>query len=78
MPDKRSHRALRMIVWFSRGIGWIVIALALLNIPQIGALTRLAGGFRLLSSVALGLLGIAWVVGLELFLRFWDRYLARN
>lgn len=72
MPDKQKHRAFRLIVWGGRASGWILIALA------IGALTRWAGGFRLLISVALGVLGIAWVVGLELFLRFFDRYLSRN
>ena len=33
---------------------------------------------KLLSSLALGLLGIAWIVGLELFLRFFDKFLSRN
>lgn len=74
MPDKQQHRALRMIVWVSRAIGWILIALAILNLPQI----QLAGGLRLLMSVALGVLGVAWVVGLELFLCFFDKYLLRN
>jgi hypothetical protein len=55
-----------------------LIALAILNVPQIAALTGLAGRFRVLMSVGLGVLGIAWVVGLELFLRFFDRYLSRN
>ena len=55
-------------------MGWILIAFAILNLPQI----QLVDGFRLLSSVALGVVGIAWVVGLELFLHFFDRYLSRN
>jgi len=75
MRYKQQHRALRGVVYFARAIGWILIALAILSVPQISALTGLPNGFRLLSSVVLGLMGIAWVVGLELFLRFFDRYL---
>jgi len=39
---------------------------------------RVAAGFGLLSSIMLGLAGIAWLVGVKLFLRFFDRYLSRN
>ena len=78
MQDKQQHRALRGIVYVARAIGWVLIALAILSVLQIGPLNRLAGGFRVASSVALGLLGIVWVVGLDLFLRFFDRYLSRD
>jgi hypothetical protein len=78
MRGRQNHRALRKIVWGSRALGWILVALAILNIPQIGAMTRLGGGFRLVSSVALVLLGIAWLAVLELFLHFFDRYLSNN
>lgn len=44
----REHRALRRIVWVGRATGWVLIALAILNVPQIGALTGLAGGFRVI------------------------------
>jgi len=78
MPNRQPHRALRTIVWVGRAAGWALIALAIFNILQIGSLTRLAGGFRMLTSVALGAVGLVWVIGLELFLRFFDRYLSRN
>jgi len=51
-----------------------LIALAILSLPQI----QMNGAFRLVSSVAVGFLGIACVFGFELFLRFFDRYLSRN
>jgi hypothetical protein len=38
----------------------------------------MGGGVTLLASLALALLGVVWVIGLELFLRFFDRYLSRN
>ena len=78
MRAKRNQRALRRIVWASRAIGWVVIGLAVLNVPQIGALTGIGASFRALSSVALVLVGITIIIGVELFLRFFDRYLSRN
>jgi len=63
----------------ARVFGWILIALAILGLPQMRFLIgRLAADFGLLSSIALGLAGIAWLVGVKLFLRFFDRYLSRN
>jgi hypothetical protein len=63
----------------ARVFGWILIALAILGLPQMRFLIgRLAAGFGLLSSIALGLAGIAWLVAVNLFLRFFDRYLSRN
>ena len=63
----------------ARVFGWVLIALAILGLPQMRFLIgRLAAGFGLLSSIALGLAGIAWLVGVKLFLRFFDRYLSRN
>jgi hypothetical protein len=38
----------------------------------------MAASFGLLSSIALGLAGVAWLVAVQLFLRFFDRYLSRN
>jgi hypothetical protein len=78
MQGRQNHRALRKIVWISRSLGWILVALAVLNIPQIGAITHLGGLFRLVSSVALVVLGILWLLVLELFLHFFDRYLSNN
>jgi hypothetical protein len=63
----------------TRAFGWILIALAILGIPQLRFLLgRAAGSFGLLSSILLGLAGIAWLVGVKLFLVFFDRYLSRN
>jgi uncharacterized membrane protein len=63
----------------ARAFGCLLIALAILGIPQMQFLTgRLAVHFGLISSVMLGLAGIAWLVGVKFFLRFFDRYLSRN
>ncbi len=56
-----------------------MISLAILGIPGMRSLTgHLAVSFGLLSSLALGLAGIARLIGVELFLRFFDQYLSRN
>ena len=77
MRDEKTRRALRGVVWAARAAGWILIALAILNALPLGVFGP-AGSLRFVSSFVLGLLGLAWVVGLELFLRFFDRYLSRN
>ena len=76
MQDRLVFRtALRI----TRVFGWILIALAILGIPQMEFLTgRLAVSFGLLSSLLLGAVGIAWLVGVKQFLIFIDRYLSRN
>jgi hypothetical protein len=74
MRGKRDRRAFRFIVLGSRVIGWMLIALAIASFLQTGMISSL----RLISSVALGLLGVAWIIGLELFLKFFDHFLSRN
>jgi hypothetical protein len=76
--DKRGRRAFRSIVWGSRTVGWMLIALAFISATQTGPFSRMGRDIRLLASLALALLGVVWVIGLELFLRFFDRYLSRN
>jgi hypothetical protein len=78
MRDKRGRRAFRSIVWGGRIVGWMLITLAIFSATQIGQLSWMGGGVRLLASLVLTLLGVVWVIGLELFLRFFDRYLSGN
>lgn len=76
----KQHRVMfGAALWVTRAFGCMLIALAILGIPQVQFLTgRLAVGFGLLSSLALGLSGVAWLVGVKFFLQFFDRYLSRN
>jgi hypothetical protein len=78
MPDREEHRALRLIVWVARSTCCFLIAVAIFNVSEISAVTRLAWAFSLLASVALGVLGIACLVGLELFLRSFYRSFSQN
>jgi hypothetical protein len=75
----RKRGVIGTIIIVARILGCILIVLAILGLPQMRFLTgRLEGSFRLLSSFALVFAGIAWLVAVELFLRFLDQYLSRN
>jgi hypothetical protein len=77
MAPKRP--VMGIIALVARFLGWFLVVLAILGLPQMRFLTgRLEGTFRLLSSIALVFAGIAWLVVIELFLRFFDQYLSRN
>ncbi len=79
MSTKHERIVFSSALWTSRAFGWTLIALAILGMPQMKFLIgRVAAGFGLLSSIMLGLAGIAWLVGVKSFLRFFDRYLSRN
>ncbi len=63
----------------ARILGGLLIVLGILALPQMRFLTgRLEGSFRLLASLAAVLAGVAWLVAVELFFRFFDQYLSRN
>jgi uncharacterized protein involved in cysteine biosynthesis len=74
-----KRRVIGVIVAVARVLGGLFIALAILGLPQMRFLTgSLASSLGLLSSVALVFAGIAWLVAVELFVRFFDQYLSRN
>lgn len=71
MAIKLQRRVIGIIILAARILGWLFIALAILGLPQMRFLTgSLAGSFGLVSSLALVFAGIAWLVGVELFIRF--------
>jgi hypothetical protein len=79
MLVKQERIVFSTALWITRAFGWILIAVAILGIPQMHFLIgRLAASFGLISSIVLGLAGIAWLVGVKLFLSFFDKYLSRN
>ena len=62
-----------------RVLGWLLIVLAVLGLPQMRFLTgSLEGSFRLVSSLALVIAGVVWLVVVELLLRFFDQFMSRN
>ena len=79
MSTKQHRVVFGVVLVVTRMIGWILIALAVLGLLHVRSHTEyLALSFSLLTSVALGLVGVAWLVGVEMFLRFFDRYLSPN
>jgi len=79
MSGKRERVVFSSALRMTRAFGWILIVVAILGIPQMKFLLgRLAVSFGLLSSIMLGLAGIAWLVGVKVSLFFFDRYLSRN
>lgn len=74
-----KRRVLGIAIVVARILGWLLIALAVLGLPQMRFLTRSLGDiFPWLSFLALVLAGIAWLIAVELFIRFFDQYLSRN
>jgi hypothetical protein len=79
MSVKPKRQVFGVALGISRAMGLILIALAILGLPQMRFLTgRLAASLGLIMSVALGLAGVAWLIGVQVFLHFFDRYLSRN
>ena len=77
MADTEEHRVFSSIVWVGRVTGWVIISLAIFRALQIGAVTQLPSALKLLQPASLGVLGIAWLVGLELFVRSFYRSFSR-
>jgi hypothetical protein len=79
MSAKPKRQVFGIALRVSRALGLILILIAILGLPQMRFVTgRLAPSFGLIMSVALGLAGVAWLIGVQVFLRFFDRYLSRN
>ncbi len=79
MSVNPNRQVFGAILWVARGMGLTLIALAILGLPPMRYLTgRLAASFGLIMSVALGLAGVVWLFGVQVFIHFFDRYLSRN
>jgi hypothetical protein len=74
-----KRRVLGMMVGIARAVGLVLIVLAILSLPQMRFLTaHLREGLGTVSSLALGIVGILWLVAVECFIRFFDQFLSRN
>jgi uncharacterized membrane protein len=80
MPSKRRRRMFRVMVWSGRALGWALMLVAIFGVVQAELLPRstYSFGFSMVSSLGLGLVAGAWIIALEVFLRFFDQYLSRN
>ena len=59
-------------------MGWLLLLVAILSTLQADFLGGASTGLRLFPPLALGAVAAVWIVVLELFLHFFDRYLSRN
>ena len=76
---RRERLVLGRLIIIARIAGLLLIALAILGFPPIRSLTgRYAGIFELTESLALLFVGIVWLFGITLFIRFFDDYFSRN
>jgi hypothetical protein len=74
-----KRRVLGMMVGIARAVGLVLIVLAILSLPQMRFFTaHLREGLGTASSLALGIVGILWLVAVECFIRFFDQFLSRN
>lgn len=74
-----KRRVLGMMVGIARAVGLVLIVLAILSLPQMRFLTaHFREGLGMASSLALGIVGILWLVAVECFIRFFDQFLSRN
>jgi hypothetical protein len=79
MAEKPKREVFGIALRVSRAMGLVLIVIAILGLPQMRFLTgRFAGSFGIMISVVLGLAGVLWLVAVQVFLRFFDRYLSRN
>ena len=78
-PTRERRMILGSIIFGARVLGLFLIALAILNFPQMHLVTRqLSATVGFISSLALGLAGTAVFIGVKLFVNFFDQYLSRN
>ena len=77
LTSKAGTRGLRRTVWTGRAVGILLLLTSMFAAlsPQFDGALR---GLAVIPAVALAFVAVAWLVGLELFLHFFDRYLSRN
>jgi hypothetical protein len=73
-----QQRIFHLAAWVGRAIGWLLLVIAIFGVAEAQFLSAIIGNLKLLPSLALGLKAVVWIAGLELFLRFFDRYLSGN
>jgi hypothetical protein len=78
MMAERQRRTFRVGVWIGRAIGWALLLVAIVGVAVAKLLPSIIGGFEVVPCLVVGLMAIIWIVGFELFLRFFDRYLSGN
>lgn len=75
----RKRRILGGLIFWARMAGLLLAILAILDLPAMQFLTGpYAPIFNVIAAIALFLIGIVWLFGVTLLIRFFDHYLSRN
>jgi hypothetical protein len=73
------RRAIGAVVFAGRIVGLLLIILAILSLPPMKALLgEMASPISTIASLLLGIGGIACLIAIQIFLRFFDQFLSRN
>lgn len=79
VSEMARRRAIGIAVSAARIVGLVMVILALISLPPLRTLIgKMAVPISFVASVMLGLVGLVWLAGVELFLRFFDQFLSRN
>lgn len=78
LAARRQQRIFHPAVWVGRAIGWALLVIAIFGVAEARLMPAIMGNVKFLPSLALGLVAVVWIAGLELFLHFFDRYLSGN
>jgi hypothetical protein len=73
------RRAIGTVVHAGRAIGLLLVILAVLSLPPLRSFVgSMAPALSVVISILLGIAGIACLIAIQLFLRFFDQFLSRN
>jgi VanZ family protein len=79
MLMNRQRRVLGGLIFWARMAGFLLVVLAVLCLPGMQFVTgRYAGLVDVIASLALLLVGLVWLFGVSMLIRFFDDYLSRN
>jgi hypothetical protein len=74
-----KRRIMGSAIWIARLIGASLILLATLSFVQMRFLAGSATGkLGMATAITLGLVGIAWLIAVQVFVHFFDQFLSRN
>jgi len=74
-----KRRVMGTLILIARLIGLGLIVLGVLSLPQTRFLIgNIAGKIGIVAALALGLVGLLWLIAVQVFLYFFDQFLSRN
>lgn len=74
-----KRRAMGGWILIARLIGLGLIVLGILSLPQTRFVTgNISGKLGVVAALALGVVGVLWLIAVQVFLYFFDQFLSRN